>query len=104
LRELPFGDATNASTLIEVSDAQRGQEATTGGGRRLPSGTPGEDGGGGGHQGTGSGGVAPAKKRRRRVATGYTILDEVRDKLARQADETAMTDRKRTWMTADHGK
>jgi len=109
LRELPLGDATNASTLIEVADAQRGQEATTGGGRRLPSGTPNEDGGGGGHQGTGSGGIAPAKKkRRRRVATGDTILgeveDELRDRLARQADETALTDRKRAWMTTDHGK
>jgi len=78
LRELPLGDATNASTLIEVADAQRGQEATTGGGRRLPSGTPNEDGGGGGHQGTGSGGIAPAKKkRRRRVATGDTMEDVI---------------------------
>jgi hypothetical protein len=109
LRERPLGDATNDSTLIKVSDAQRGQEATTGGGRRLPSGTPNEDGSGGGHQGTGVGsGPAPAKKRRRRVATGDTILgeveDELRDRLARQADETALTDRKRAWMTTDHGK
>jgi hypothetical protein len=108
LQELPLGDATNTSTLIEVADAQRGQEATTGGGRRLPSGTPDED-GGGGHQGTGVGsGPAKEKKRRRRIATGPTILgeveDELRDRLARQADETALTEKKLAWMTTDHGR
>jgi len=32
------------------------------------------------------------------------VADELRDKIARQADETALTERKRAWMTVDHGK
>ena len=112
-RDVLIGDHDGRFTQVANAVAKKEE---MGGGRRVPSGPPkfdGDEGAAPGHQGTGtSGGVAPATHRRHRIATGVRadnailqdVADELRDKIARQADETALTERKRAWMTVDHGK
>jgi hypothetical protein len=101
--------------LKGVADALDGRAFTTGGGKKVASGHPhfdGEEKAAPGHQGTGTdhdGATSPTKQRR--FATGDTthntilrdVEDEIRDKLVRQAEETLLTDRKKAWMTKDHG-
>jgi hypothetical protein len=104
-RDLVAGDSTDSSKLMKTSNAAEGRAATTGGGRRLPSGVPGDSGRrAAGHQGTGT--DYPTVKNARRFATGSRrdnailaeVADELRDKAARQVAETALTERKRDWM------
>lgn len=104
---LPLGDTINDSKLIRIADVKLGHEATTGGGQRLPSGIGSDDERGAGHQGTG---IGPGKTIRRQpygnreeTAILRDIAAELRDQLARQADETVLTKRKMAWMTTDHG-
>jgi hypothetical protein len=107
-------DALLADGTEKIANVRAAREFTTRGGRRLPFGRPKSDHdpadekAAPGHQGAGfwQDEFAPATTRRRRSATGSrrdsailrNVEDEIRDKVARQASETALTERKQAWM------